>query len=286
MWFGTGRGLAKFDGSKWTIFNTSNSGLPSNSVQAVAIDDSGNKWIGTSNGLAKFNGSEWTVFNTANSGLPSNYIMSITIDNMYGSIWVRTSSPDVAIFDGSDWGIFYTYVNCVYSIVVDKNGNKWIGTSNGLIKLDDVSHMEYRFYAYDSPLPSDVIYSLAVDDSGNVWIGTLEGGLSVYQAGKVSVEETKIPKDFSRPSNFVLYQNYPNPFNPITTITYSLPYGADVSLNVYNINGQMILSLVNERQNAGYYSVRLDGSKLSSGIYFYQLKAENFVQTKKMIIMK
>jgi ligand-binding sensor domain-containing protein len=67
------RRLAKFDGVNWTVYNTSNSGLPDNYVRAIAIDGQGNKWIGTlGEGLAKFDDVNWTVYNTSNSGLPDN----------------------------------------------------------------------------------------------------------------------------------------------------------------------------------------------------------------------
>ncbi len=75
-WIGTyGGGLAKFDGTTWTTYNTANSGLPNNYVRAIAIDANGNKWIGTyGGGLAKFDGTTWTTYNTANSGLPYNWL--------------------------------------------------------------------------------------------------------------------------------------------------------------------------------------------------------------------
>jgi ligand-binding sensor domain-containing protein len=68
-----GGGLAKFDGVNWTVYNTSNSGLPLTMLSSIAIDGEGNKWIGTyGGGLAKFDGVNWTVYNTSNSGLPFN----------------------------------------------------------------------------------------------------------------------------------------------------------------------------------------------------------------------
>jgi ligand-binding sensor domain-containing protein len=74
----------------WTVYNTSNSGLPSNDVRAIAIDGQGNKWIGTPNGgLAKFDGVNWTVYNTSNSGLPSNSVHAIAIDEQ-GNKWIGT----------------------------------------------------------------------------------------------------------------------------------------------------------------------------------------------------
>ncbi|MBK9331694.1 MAG: T9SS type A sorting domain-containing protein [Ignavibacteria bacterium] len=88
------------------------------------------------------------------------------------------------------------------------------------------------------------------------------------------------------PDKFSLSQNFPNPFNPTTTIHYSLSENSYVILKVYGILGNEITTLINERQNAGNYEVTFDGSDLSSGIYFYRLEAESFVETKRMMLLK
>ena len=92
------------------------------------------------------------------------------------------------------------------------------------------------------------------------------------------------------PMDFVLYQNYPNPFNPSTTIKYSIPMSVETSymtsLRIYDILGKEVATLVNERQPAGNYEVKFDGSNLSSGVYFYKLQSGEFVQVNKMILMK
>ena len=88
------------------------------------------------------------------------------------------------------------------------------------------------------------------------------------------------------PDEYNLAQNYPNPFNPVTKIRYSLPHLSYVSLIVYNILGQEVITLVNEQQPAGIYEVRLDATGLPSGIYFYKLQAGKFGETKKMVLMK
>ena len=81
-------------------------------------------------------------------------------------------------------------------------------------------------------------------------------------------------------------QNYPNPFNPITTINYSVPKTSNVSLVVYDVIGREIKTLVNGEKLPGNYNVQFNGSDLSSGVYFYVMRAENFIDTKKFILLK
>ena len=89
-----------------------------------------------------------------------------------------------------------------------------------------------------------------------------------------------------QPESFKLFQNYPNPFNPGTTISYTLPNSGNVTFKIYNILGDEVATLINEVKPAGNYEVEFNANGLASGIYFYQLKAGEFVQTKKMILMK
>ena len=118
-------------------------------------------------------------------------------------------------------------------------------------------------------------------------IGTLN---NIYLVGHnynttVDVEEeinTKLPTEF------VLNQNYPNPFNPSTIISFQLPATSNVTLKVYDILGNEVATLVNEYKQAGAYNVEfgIKNVELSSGIYFYRLQVGDFVQTKKMILIK
>jgi hypothetical protein len=88
------------------------------------------------------------------------------------------------------------------------------------------------------------------------------------------------------PENFELYQNYPNPFNPSTRIRYQVASSSKVSLKVFDMIGNEITTLVNEYKPAGSFEVNFDASKLSSGVYFYRLNADSFVETKKMILLR
>jgi hypothetical protein len=88
------------------------------------------------------------------------------------------------------------------------------------------------------------------------------------------------------PSSFTLYQNHPNPFNPSTKISWQSPVGSHQTLKVFDVLGKEIATLVDEYKPAGKYEVELSAATLSSGIYFYQLKADTYVQTKKMLLLK
>jgi hypothetical protein len=95
-----------------------------------------------------------------------------------------------------------------------------------------------------------------------------------------------IEVDAGLPKSFTLEQNYPNPFNPTTLISYQLPVASDVKLDIYDVLGRNVMSLVNGRQEAGSYTFTLNASNLATGIYFYRLQAGNFVSTKKMMLVK
>jgi hypothetical protein len=93
------------------------------------------------------------------------------------------------------------------------------------------------------------------------------------------------------PQEYYLYQNYPNPFNPVTKIKFDIRAGirsqeSEVKLIIYDITGREISILVNEKLNPGTYEVTFDGSNFASGVYFYQLRTGDFVETKKLILLK
>lgn len=99
-------------------------------------------------------------------------------------------------------------------------------------------------------------------------------------------DKTSSVNEIMNINNYVLNQNYPNPFNPSTEIRYRISEDRNVLLKVYDILGNEVATLVNEFKDAGSYSVSFDAGKLSSGIYYYQLRAGEFVETRKMLLMK
>jgi hypothetical protein len=88
------------------------------------------------------------------------------------------------------------------------------------------------------------------------------------------------------PTTYSLEQNYPNPFNPATTFSFKIPYSSFVILKVYNILGQEVATLVDEEMQPGSYEVRWDASGMASGVYLYRLQAKDFIDTKKLVLLR
>jgi hypothetical protein len=116
----------------------------------------------------------------------------------------------------------------------------------------------------------------AVGEGGAI-LKTTNGGVTFIQ------DEDN---NFDQPVDYLLKQNYPNPFNPTTILQYAIGSRQFVTLKVYDLLGREIATLVNEEKLAGTYRFKFDGTGLPSGVYFYQFRAGNFVETKKMVLMK
>jgi hypothetical protein len=97
---------------------------------------------------------------------------------------------------------------------------------------------------------------------------------------------TGISGNNENPNRFKLLQNYPNPFNPSTTIEFAVPKQSNVSLKIYNINGEEVETLINNAFSAGTYSVQWDATGFASGVYFYRMEAGSFSETKKLLLVK
>ncbi len=132
-----------------------------------------------------------------------------------------------------------------------------------------------------------IFYSIKLNKDSN---GTNSGELYFDDASLTSILTSIKEKENKIPSTYSLSQNYPNPFNPGTVITWQTPVEGRQIIKVYNILGNEVATLVDEYKPAGIYKVEFNAESnlknLASGVYFYQLKAGDFIQTKKMILMK
>jgi len=132
-----------------------------------------------------------------------------------------------------------------------------------------------------------------VSAAGQVAVGRSADGNTIIESGFLAsgmlrgpitgVSEQSPP---GLPAAFGLSQNYPNPFNPSTIIRYQLPMQTHVTLKLYDVLGREVATLVDERQDAGYKTIQWSSADLPSGVYFYRLAARDFVETKKLVLLK
>lgn len=191
-WFGTfGGGLAKYDGTSWTIYTTSNSGIPSNQVSCIDEDAAGNIWIGTrtaqfgSNmgegwGIAKFNGATWTVYNKNNSGILDDVVNCIKADQS-GNVWVGIgyNSPinGLSKFNGTTWTNYQAPVASVFSLDVDNNNDLWVRDIHGFYKFSNGN----KSNEYSLGSNFNTLGSLRVDALNNVWASGMTPTGAVFQ---------------------------------------------------------------------------------------------------------
>ena len=189
-WIGTtGGGVAKFDGTNWTVYNSTNSDLPDNYISSIAIDALGNKWFSTSKAIEKFDDVNWTLYYYSRIPIPKiNYgVSSIAIDEQ-GNKWFGLrghwelgpgEEGGVAVFDDVNWSVYNStnsgIMYSVFHIAIDSKGNKWFSmdsavdwSSQGIIKFDGANWTVYN--STNSCLPSDDVRAIAIDADGNKWI--------------------------------------------------------------------------------------------------------------------
>jgi uncharacterized delta-60 repeat protein len=237
---------------------------------ALAIDDSGNVYVtGTSQGL----NTDWDY-------------ATVKYNRAGIQQWVARYNGPANSFDTA------------IALAVDVEGNVYLtGTSKGLDTCDDYTTVKYNRAGveqwvahYNGPANScDAAIALVVDASSNVYVTgqSARSSWSIYTTIKyvqtpVSVEE----KETVKPNGYWLSQNYPNPFNPTATIRYSMPQSGHVTLKMFNLQGQEIAALVNENKPAGEHEIQWNPTNVSSGGYVYKLKAGEFVETKKLVLLK
>lgn len=226
---------------------------------------------------------------------------SLAIDNE-GHIYVsgNTNSNDFPVsenaFQNSNKGGGFAWGGEIFLSKMDAGLTTLIastyfgGSNNEMVShmvMDTEGNIYFAGYTQSSDFP---VTSNAYDNTYNggdsdAFVSKIEGNLADSTQSDIKDENESIPDDF------ILYQNYPNPFNPETTIMFKIPEKQYVNLNVYNIKGQLVRSLLSDQLPSGFYEIKWDGTvksgrKVSSGIYIYQLKTEKFIFSRKMLMMK
>jgi len=175
-----------------------------------------------------------------------------------------------------------------------------IGARVNILSADSCFIMEDNYEEFGNIAPGEnvdgTVYHTVNIDTSCIEDSSLllSFNLEIYSNGYMFWTDTfsiDIPVDiteeeFTLPKRYALNQNYPNPFNPVTKINYQLPITNYVELSIYNLLGQKVATLVSEKQKTGYHHVEWDASNHASGVYYYQIKAGEFQDVKKMILLR
>jgi photosystem II stability/assembly factor-like uncharacterized protein len=195
-----------------------------------------------------------------------------------GYVYARTS-VGLFVLPGPEQSWSYAGLGePIWCLAVDRSGDVYAGTANGVSRFSNNVWTSLN----NAGLGPSGVTALAVDSSGHLLAATNNDGF--YQTTIL----TAVPKNpaVTTPSDYMLGQNYPNPFNPATTIRYGLPQKSHVILTAFNTLGQLVATLVDGDEEAGYHEIRFDASGLASGVYFYKVVAGNFVQTRKLLLLR
>ncbi|MBE2217416.1 MAG: T9SS type A sorting domain-containing protein [Ignavibacteria bacterium] len=238
------------------------------------------------------------ILKTTNSG--SNWFnISITPANYYWCVdFVNIDTGYISTADGkilkttnsgNNWSVFQTMYDQQFNKISFLNpqtgyvvGSIVLATSNGGLNWNTQYYFSRDKFLWDiSIIDNNIVY--VVGDLGAILKTTTGGTFVAIQ-----------PISSQIPQNYSLHQNYPNPFNPVTKIQFQIPLSRGVSegrgmftkILIYDLLGREVASLVNEQLKPGSYSVDWDGTGFASGVYFYSLVTESFVETKRMVLVK
>jgi len=254
-------------------------------INSIFFFDEGNVWAVGPGGPSTDAG---IILKSCDGGL--NWSVNVTPTSIMGPSAVHFSSLDhgcvvgrgtyvMMTFDGGEsWDNQYGHPISARDVYLMNEHIGWIvGADGGVMKT------------VDGGMSWGVLDFGITQDLNNISFSP--NGLVGYIFGEdntiIKYESTNSNGTASNlPNQLLLVQNHPNPFNPTTTIQYQLPHRSDVQIRIYDLLGKQVETLVSETQEAGYKSVQWDATNIPSGMYFYQVRAGEHVQTRKMVLLK
>ena len=294
IWLATGLAgwgyLVKFDGTSYSGFNFF--------ATAIEFDNNGNLWVGTESStgnaeLLKYDGTNWTSYNPSNSLLPQTYSINDLIFDLFGNLWIATQDAGIVVFNEN--GItpveLTSFTVSINQNSVTLNWQTATETNNQGFQIERRKTQDERSDKWNAIGFVNGNGTTTEPQSYSFIDKNLETGKYQYRLKQIDFDgsfeySNIIEVEIYSPTEFSLSQNYPNPFNPATNIQYAISSRQLVTLKVYDVLGKEVAILVNEEKPAGSYDVEFNASNLASGIYCYQLKAGDFIQSKKMILLK
>jgi photosystem II stability/assembly factor-like uncharacterized protein len=269
------------NGTSWIKRNTDISG---HEVTSFAINSKGDIYA-AANSFIYYSTNDGDTWNKTTGTTGANVLAFDSKDNLYsGVIWGIEKSTD----GGATWKANYDGIGntAIFSIAITSDDKIFAGglfSTKVYVSTDGGDTWNTEMSGL---VTNGNIYGFGFDPQGYIYAGNA----TIFRSTK-PVTDPIIPTDVKevinqKADNYKLSQNYPNPFNPSTIINYTIPEAGNVKITVFDILGREVSALVNQFQTKGSYSVKFDGSNLTSGVYFYQIKSGDFVRTQKMILAK
>ena len=305
------------------IYNGNESGH--DFLTAMVIDDASNVYVTGMNAsisadiyaTVKYD-SNGNLLWVATYDFPDNYAdrpSDIVVDNS-GNVYVTGSSLPVGVTNSEDyatvkynsdgieqWVARYNgpgdEVDLAKSIALDNSNNIYVtGRSAGINSNPDYVTIKYNsngaeqwLVRYDGSVNlHDEALAVSLDSQGNVYVVGQSMDSDMNFAIR-TIKYSQSPSDIQEinsetPDGYSVQQNYPNPFNPSTTISWQSPTSSHQTLKIYDVLGNEVATLVDEYKSAGTYKVEFDATDLTSGVYIYQLIVGNYMQSRKMVVLK
>lgn len=268
MWVGTVEGLARFDGNDWDVWTIDLSGLNSNNISCIQVDQNNRKYIGTINGgLMYFENETITEYTILEGGIPDNSSIGIVIDQA-NLPWFASPSGGLYHDNGSQNWVVYNQnnsgipTNGLTSIVQDEEDNFFLGSvEQGLIKFVPPSTWEVLDTS-NSDLPDNHILCLTMDSESNIWIGTSSEGIVKIK------KNTQGLNNLSKENN----QSFPNPFQDHLSIQTSSDFQV-LSIELLSTSGQPISHLISFSEFDD--RIQINTKQLPSGIYLIKIQSES-----------
>ena len=223
--------------------------------------------------------------------IKNNVLINMRDESIHcaAAIMVRGS---YLIIDSSDYNDLFYQPNDYNCLVLSVGGSyhsleEWQATGWHLNSVSEMPNFCGTCLHIDETIPT-LLEARGIPIAGIDY--DFDGDLRSVTNPDIGADEfdgiVEIDDETVRPQEFALDQNYPNPFNPVTTIGFCIREKMNVKITVMNVIGEKVAAILNEERGAGYHQVEFSAVHLSSGVYFYRIEAGNFVQTKKMILLK
>ena len=270
VWFRNQNQIGRYDGGSFTYYDMKQLIQYDFSLHTFFVDRNNRLWVGTDNAVSMYDGGSWTTHSTGDF-----HDVNDIAEDLDGVMWF-TTGDGIIRFDGNNWTTFN--YDDVRSVAVDKNNIKWFGTRQyGILWYNDAVFQSKEMKEGDSYISTN---GIAVGDDNIVWFNTSEGLWSCSDPSPVNIsEEYVLPR-------LQLLEPYPNPFNPATTIPFIISEEQRITVDIIDIQGQIVDRLTDDVLAPGHHAIRWDATGNASGVYFCLIRSGKVQFARKMLLVK